>query len=272
VQSKFLKLGQVIFCLFPLFASSAYSQFGNHAAFQWMQTVELDTTLSVNPGAALRYPGIPINKFSVTQLSYYRLMEFKNWHQLSVMAKRQLESTTMLLAFSAEKIPAVFSSQLSFQFSRFLGENYAAGVQMGLLKKQFHFYRPVLIPFAQVGGWTTFSPQLKYAMTIGFSKQEVAKDWNQLPVVVLLRCITSWKLSHTFSASLQLEKLTGLPFFWQGDLLLKAGTSIVIAFAYSSNPEWWRLHFQFPAKKVNVTISIGFQPMLGTQSGLTAVF
>jgi len=53
---------------------------------------------------------------------------------------------------------------------------------------------------------------------------------------------------------------------------LKAGTSIVIAFAYSPNPEWWRLHFQFPAKKVNVTISIGFQPMLGTQSGLTAVF
>jgi len=216
VHSKFLKLGQVIFCLFPLFASSAYPQFGNHVAFQWMQTVELDTTLSVNPGAALRYPGIPIKKLSVTQLSYYRLMEFKNWHQLSVMAKRQLESTTILLAFSAEKIPAVFSSQLSFQFSRFLGENYAAGVQMGLLKKQFHFYRPVLIPFAHVGGWTTFSPQLKYAMTIGFSKQEVAREWNQLPAVVLLRCITSWKLSNTFSASLQLEKLTGLPFFGKG--------------------------------------------------------
>jgi len=267
-----IRLGCVVFCLFPSINVKVSAQFGNYSSFQGLQTIALDTTFSIHPGALLRFPGIPIHKPSITQLSFFQLMGIRDWKQVSLIAKRQIESTAVLLALSMEKMPAVISSQYTVQASRLLGKNYALGVQMGVLRKQLRSYRPVLIPMAQVGGWTTFSPVINYAMSIGFSTQEVAAGWNQHPFVLLLRNVISWQLSPTTSLLLQVEKTTDRPVYWQGGIVLKAGTSIAITFAYSANPQWWYLHFQFPIKQAVIKISMGLQPLLGTQSGLTALF
>jgi len=271
VNQIIIRLGCIVFCLFLSIHVKVSAQFGNYSSFQGLQTIELDTTFSIHPGALLRFPGIPIHKPSITQVSFFQLMGIKDWKQLSLLAKRQIESTAVLLAISMEKRPAVTTSQYTIQASKLLGKNYSLGVQLGILHKQLRAYKPVVIPIAQVGGWTMFSPVINYALSIGFSTQEVAAGWNQPPFVLLLRNAISWQLSPTTSLLLQVEKTTDQPVYWQGGISMKAGTSMTITFAYSANPQWWYLHFQFPIKKADIKISLGLQPLLGTQSGLTTL-
>jgi len=207
---------------------------------------------------AVLYPGLPISKSAVTQLSYHRLMDLRNWQRLSFTAKRQFQATSSVLQLTAEKLPAaVSSSQLTIQFSRFLQHNYAVGLQLGILRKSYQLYHPSLTPFAQVGCWTKFSPTFFHAISLGFSMREVATGWKQTPYILF---------------QLQLEKASQYSLFWQAGVSIIGSKSISFRFLYSSAPQWWVIHFLFPVRKILVNLSLGFQPLLGTISGFTTTW
>ena len=158
--------GWLISCLLFLQGSGVYAQLGTPSPFQIIQPIELDTVFQADPGSAVLYPGLPISKRAVTQLSYHRLMDLRNWQRLSFTAKRQFQATSSFLQLTVEKLPAaISSSQLTIQFSRFLQHNYAVGIQLGVLRKSYQLYHPSLTPFAQVGCWTKFSPTFFHAIS-----------------------------------------------------------------------------------------------------------
>lgn len=265
-------LGFVVFCSLPFKQATVQAQVGNYSSFLVMQSVQIDTAYPIDPSAAIWCPGIPIKKQAATQFAFFRLMGFKNWQQLSITAKRQFQASSALLQVAVEKLPTGFTtSQLALQFSRLLGANYSVGVQLGVLRRQFHFYHPISIPFAQVGSWTALSPSVKYAMSVGFSGREVPINWQRRQFVLLLRSLTSFQVTKSLAFNLQLEKLSTQRFYWQVGLGMLAGPALHLQFSYAASPQWWILHFQFPLKQIDLKISLGFQPMLGTVSGFNAL-
>jgi len=258
-----------VICYLLVFTSiSVFAQFGNPSTFQVMQSVEVDTNFQIDPSAAVWCPGIPINKKAAIQVAFFKLMEFKNWQQISFTAKRQIQAVSAIFQGAIEKTPtAITASKLSLQLSRKLGEHYGVGVQVGLLRKNFRYYQPISIPFAQMGCWTAFSAPVTHAMSVGFSSREIAFGFKQTRLILLLRSMTSLQVTKALAFKLQFEKLTAFPFYWQLGFVLLASNSIQLQVAHSVSPHWWLLHFQFPMKMVNLKISLGFQPLLGTVSG-----
>ena len=265
--------GWLISCLLFLQGSGVYAQLGTPSPFQIIQPIDLDTVFQADPGGAVLYPGLPISSRAVTQLSYHRLMDLRNWQRLSFTAKRQFQATSSVLQLTAEKLPAaVSSSQLTIQFSRFLQHNYAVGLQLGILRKSYQLYHSYSTPFAQVGCWTQFSPTFFHAISLGFSRREVATGWKQTPYILLARSITSFKVGQVATFQLQLEKASQYPLFWQAGVSIVGSQSISFRFLYSFSPQWWVIHFLFPVRKILVNLSLGFQPLLGTISGVTTTW
>jgi len=265
--------GRLISCLLFLQGSVVYAQLGTPSPFQIIQPIDLDTVFQADPGGAVLYPGLPISKRAVTQLSYHRLMDLRNWQRLSFTAKRQFQATSSFLQLTVEKLPAaVSSSQLTIQFSRFLQHNYAVGLQLGILRKSYQLYHSYSTPFAQVGCWTKFSPTFFHAISLGFSMREVATGWKQTPYILLARSITSVQVGRVATFQLQLEKASQYSLFWQAGVSIIGSKSISFRFLYSSAPQWWVIHFLFPVRKILVNLSLGFQPLLGTISGFTTTW
>lgn len=266
-------LGCFFLGLLTFYCSGVMAQLATYSPFQIMQGTGADSFFLEDPGAAALFPALPTSKRKFTQISYFRTMEINNWQQLAFTAKRQLQATDALVQFSFEKQAAsVLTSQLALQFSRLLQPDYAVGLQLGVLQRLHQQYRSIWIPFAQLGCWTNFSPNFFQAVSIGFSLREVAAEWNQRPYELLARSCSSIRMGQTVSFQLHVEKLTGRPFFWQLGLAMVAAKSTLVRLSYSPKPQWWVMHFLFPIRIMSLKVSLGFQPSLGTVSGIAATW